>query len=87
MYLGKKINGEMVLVECENGNEVNGSRTEEALRADGFKNACLVAKPSETAAETWEEYEDCFIQVWEEQTEEAEDELTAEEALQIITGR
>ena len=64
MYLGK-LNGEkMMLVECEDGREVGGIRTEQELREEGYKNACLVEKPSETAVETWQEYDDCFVQVW-----------------------
>lgn len=70
MYLGKFIEGQMTLVECEGGHEVGGNRTEEELRQDGFKNACLVEKPSETAVESWQEYEDCFVQVWEVDTPE-----------------
>lgn len=85
MYLGKFIEEQMTLVECEGGHEVGGIRTEEELRQGGYKNACLVEKPSETAVETWQEYDDCFVQVWEEQEQVDEDELTAEEALQIIT--
>lgn len=65
MYLGKIENGEMLLVECESGREVNGrKRKESTLRAQGFKNACLVEKPSEDAVESWQEYNDCFVQVW-----------------------
>lgn len=84
MYLGKIYNENMMLVECENGHEVNGSRTEAELREDGYKNACMVERPSETATETWKEYEDCYVQVWQEQ-EEQSDEITDSEALQIIT--
>lgn len=85
MYLGKFENEQMTLVECEGGHEVGGNRTVEELRQGGYKNACLVEKPSETAVETWQEYGDCFVQVWEEQEQVDKDELTAEEALQIIT--
>lgn len=87
MYLGKFENEQMTLVECEGGHEVGGVRTEEELRQDGFKNACLVEKPSETAVESWQEYEDCFVQVWEEVEPVDEDEITDAEALQIITGQ
>lgn len=70
MYVGKFENEQMTLVECEGGHEVGGVCTEEELRHDGFKNACLVEKPSETAVESWQEYEDCFVQVWEVDTPE-----------------
>ena len=56
----------MHLVECENGTEVMGTRTVEELYADGYKNVCEVEKPSETAIESWEEFSDCFVQVWNE---------------------
>lgn len=85
MYLGKLENKEMTLVECEGGHEVGGERTEEELRQEGYKNACLVEKPSEEATESWQEYEDCFVQVWEEPEPVDEDEITDAEALQIIT--
>lgn len=68
MYLGKIENGEMSLVECENGKEVNGrKRKESTLRDNGYKNACLVEKPSEDAVESWQEFGDCFVQVWQEE--------------------
>lgn len=86
MYLGKLENEQMVLVECENGHEVNGNRTEEELREAGYKNACMVERASETAVETWQEYEDCYVQVWEEPSAET-DEISDEEALAIITGK
>ena len=35
--------------------------------------------------ESWQEYEDCFVQVWEDQGPVEEDEITDAEALQIIT--
>jgi len=73
MYLGKIENGEMSLVECENGMEVNGSRTESQLREEGFKNACLVEKPSDDAIESWQEFGDCFVQVWREPESESEE--------------
>ena len=58
--------GEMQLVECENGIEVRGTRAVEELYADGYKNVCEVERPSETAIESWEEFGDCFVQVWAE---------------------
>ena len=45
----------MTLVECEGGHEVGGERTEKELRQDGYKNACLVEKPSEGAVGSWQE--------------------------------
>ena len=67
MYLGKIENGEMLLVECENGKELSGrKRNESTLRSQGYKNACLVEKPSEDAVESWQEFNDCFVQVWQE---------------------
>lgn len=86
MYLGKLQNEQMTLVECEGGHEVNGNRTEEELRADGYKNACMVERPSETAVETWQEYNDCYVQVWEEQPAD-DGEISDSEALAIITGK
>ena len=77
--------GEIILVECENGQEVGGERTLEELYADGYKNVCTVEQPSETATCTYDEYDTCFVQVWSEQEQVDEEELTAEEALQIIT--
>lgn len=85
MYLGKLENEGMTLVECEGGHELGGERTEEELRQDGFKNACLVEKPSETAVESWQEYEDCFVQIWEEvNTPEDFEELMGEELNTIV---
>ena len=77
--------GEIVLVECENGQELNGERTLDELYADGYKDVCEVAQPSEMATCSYDEYDTCFVQVWSEQEQVDEDELTAEEALQIIT--
>lgn len=84
MYIGKFIEQEMALIECENGKEVSGERTLEELYAQGYKNVCLVEKPSETATCTYDEYGDCFVQVWQEEPEQS-DEITDTEALQIIT--
>lgn len=58
--------GEMQLVECENGIEVMGTRTVEELYAGGYKNVCDVEKSSDTAIESWEEFDDCYVQVWAE---------------------
>lgn len=84
MYIGKFIQQEMTLIECENGKEVSGERTLEELYAQGYKNVCLVEKPSETATCTYDEYQDCFVQVWHEE-EEPTGEITDSEALNIIT--
>ena len=82
-----KFNGQtMTLVECEDGKEVGGSRTVEELYADGYKDVCEVAKPSEDSVESWQEFESCFIQVWNEpETEPDPDEISDSEALNIIT--
>lgn len=86
MKVGKFINQEMALVECENGTEVGGSRTVEELYADGYKDVCEVERPSEDSVESWQEYETCFIQVWNEpETEPDPDEISDSEALSIIT--
>ena len=71
MKVGKyNNNGEMLLVECERGIEIGGNRTTEQLYADGFKDVCEIAKPSETATMTWQEFDTCFIQVWEDEPEQ-----------------
>lgn len=69
MKVGKIAEGEMLLIECEGGIEVDGTRTVKELYEDGYKDVCEVARPSETAVEKWQEYETCFIQVWEESPE------------------
>lgn len=67
MKLGKKNEyDDMVLVECEHGMEVKGTRTEEELREDGYKNACEIERPSDSAICEWLEYTDCWVQVWSE---------------------
>ena len=89
MKVGKYNNqGEMLLIECEHGVEVGGSRTVEDLYADGYKDVCEVAKPSESSVESWQEFETCFIQVWNEPEAEPDpNEISDSEALDIITGR
>ena len=68
MYLGKLENEQMTLVECENGKELSGrKRNESTLRSQGYKNACLVEKPSDDAIESWQEFGDCYVQVWQEE--------------------
>lgn len=86
MKVGKYVNGEMQLVTCEQGKEVGDSRTVEELYADGYKDVCEVEKPSEDSVESWQEFESCFIQVWNEpETEPDPDEISDSEALNIIT--
>ena len=86
MKVGKLNDQVMTLVECENGKEVGGSRTVEELYADGYKDVCEVTKPSEDSVESWQEFESCFIQVWNEPTAEPDpDEISDSEALSIIT--
>lgn len=65
MKLGKMVNDEMLLVECEFGKEVHGNRTVESLYEDGYKDVCEIERPSENVNETWQEYPTCWIQVWE----------------------
>lgn len=78
----------MLLVECENGIEVGGSRTVEELYADGYKDLCEVEKPSETSVLSWQEFDTCFVQIWNEpEVEPDPDEISDSEALDIITGR
>ena len=87
MKVGKLIEGQMSLVEVENGHEVGGERTEQELYALGYKKACLMPQPSEQATESWTEYPTCWVQSWDEPMPEPDpDEITAEEALDIITG-
>ena len=64
MKLGKIIDGIVTLVECENGQEVGGTRTEEQLYNEGFKKACLTPRGSETDTEQWNEYPTCIVQTW-----------------------
>ncbi len=61
--------GKMLLVECENGIEVGGTRTTEELYADGYKDVCEVERPSETSIESWQEFNTCYVQVWSEQVD------------------
>ena len=85
MKVGKIINGEMQLIECEQGMETGGNRTLEELYALGYKDVCEVERPSETATCTYDDYGTCFVQVWREEEEPSGD-ITDSEALQIITG-
>lgn len=76
----------MALIECENGKEVSGERTLDELYAQGYKNVCEVARPSESATLTYQEYDTCFVQVWHQEPEQS-DEISDTEALNIITGQ
>ena len=89
MKLGKIVNGSVVLVEVEGGKEFGGQRTEAQLIADGFKTACPYLG-SEDGEKEWKDYGTCIV---EELVPEAEpepevdpDEISAEEALDIIVG-
>lgn len=84
MKIGKYNNDTFLTIDCENGKEVGGNRTLEELYAQGYKNVCLVEKPSETATCTYEDYGTCFVQVWHEEEEQG-DEISDTEALNIIT--
>lgn len=74
MKLGKIIDGIVTLVECEGGMEVNGTRTEDELYADGWKKACLTPKENPTDTERWEEYPTCLVQTWEREESTSEEE-------------
>lgn len=58
MKLAKIIDNEVVLIDVEDGKEVNGSRTEKALYQDGYKKAC----PTPDGEGIWKEYPTCFVQ-------------------------
>ena len=74
MKLGKITNGNITLVECENGIEVGGIRREEEFYKDGYKKVCLSEKDSPTDIEGWEEYENCIVQTWEREESTSEEE-------------
>ena len=59
MKLGKIINDSIVLVDVEDGMEVNGTRTEQDLYNDGYKKACLYYGDGKTE---WIEYPTCFVE-------------------------
>lgn len=70
MKLGKKKEQEeMLLVECEGGKEVNGNRTEAELRQEGYKDVCETEAPNSDSQCTYDEYDTCYVQVWEEKNE------------------
>ena len=88
MKLGKIINEVLVLLDCEDGQEVGGNRSEQELLADGWKPACEGEGEGE-----WVEYPACFVWVNtpaneepEEEQTPADGELSDSEALNIITG-
>lgn len=87
MYLGKLTNDTADLVEVENGIEVNGERTEAELYNLGYKKACLADTTNPTR---WVEYPTCIVEEEipqeEPEPEPDPDAITAEEALEIITG-
>lgn len=87
MYLGKLTNGAADLIECEGGKEVNGERAEEELYAEGYKKACLAGTTNPTR---WVEYPTCIVEEEIPQDEPGPEpqpgEISAEEALNIITG-
>ena len=64
MKLGKIINGEIILVEVEDGKEIGGQRSEAELYNEGYKKACENPDGGE-----WKEYPTCLVQ---EKTEENE---------------
>ena len=66
--------GEILLIECEQGMEVGGSRSVEELYAEGYKDVCEIEKPGEDAVVSYQEFEGCFVQVWEEEHPEEEGE-------------
>lgn len=70
MKLGKKINDYMLLVECEQGMEVCGERTNDELYADGYKDVCEVERPSDSAWCSYEDYGTCYVQVWHDESDE-----------------
>ena len=83
MKLLKYINDMPYLIDVEDGHEVGGNRTEQQLYDLGYKKACGDGHGNGD----WVEYPTCFV--WVERQEEPqpqEDEITAEEALDIITG-
>ena len=83
MKLGKIISGIIDLVEVENGREVG----EDQLYAAGYKKACPYMG-DEPGDKVWREYPWCLVEeiaVLEEAPIDP-DELTAEEALNIIIG-
>lgn len=91
MYLAKRINGVIDLVEVEGGVEVTRKkkkRTEAELYQEGYKKACLTPRAQDTDTEKWSEYPTCFVQEWKPapQEEQPADEISAEEALEIIMG-
>ena len=74
MKLGKLENGQMTLVDVEDGIEVTkkkNKRTELQLYAQGFKKVCLVDGEGE---ESWYDHGDFFIQMWNPVVEQEQEE-------------
>lgn len=82
MKLAKQINGQINLVEVEDGHEVGGDRTEHQLYADGYKKACGDGQGDGE----WVEHPTCFVWVERQEEPEPQEEFTDEEALNIIMG-
>lgn len=53
------------IIECENGVEIDGKRTEAELKAEGYKPVCEV-EPEGLSECVYIEYPTCFVQVWNE---------------------
>lgn len=86
MKLGKISNGEIILVEVEDGIEVGGTRSVAELYADGYKTACPYIG-SETGESAWRDYGSCLVEeIVPAYEPEPEPEFTAEDALEIILG-
>lgn len=66
MKIGKLSNGDIHFIECENGIEKDGVRTIEELYSDGYKNVNEIEKPSESSVCTYQEFSNCFVQIWNE---------------------
>ena len=81
MKVGKYINDEFVTVICENGKETSGGRTLEELYTDGYKDVCEIKAPSETSICTYEDYDSCYVQIWNEVEYIPEEDFSVEEVL------
>lgn len=79
MKLGKITNGQITLVECEGGLEVNGTRTEMQLYEEGYKKSCLTPKENDTDVEEWAEYPNCIVQTWKGEEQPSEEQHKEED--------
>lgn len=79
MKLGKITNGNITLVECENGIEVGGTHTEEYYYSQGYKKVCLTEKDNDTDIEGWSEYHTCIVQTWEREESTSEEQHKGED--------